>query len=372
MIRQSASEPTLNPAKSLRVGDIVEYLRTIAPITPETFPHEALEVGDLLSTVETILLVPFPSLRALSAAVSHPHPLVISVFPLFSGDVRNILRNDPNGYRVFFCIENKINLYRLDEGFFTVQDGFDDSLAKSLGLNAYEPLCPEAMERLCKYVVFVPVEAAEQVMLAASKTGAGRIGNYTQCSFQTVGKGTFLPGKEAIPSIGEVGSLEYVEEMKIEMVVQETRVSEVIDAVKKVHPYEEVACDILPLSNAGAVQGRGRIGPLPSKTALESILHIIRERHPRSVIRQSGESQASIFKVSITSGEGRGLYREAIRQRADVHITGLASVSDWALADGASTVLVEMGVKESLYDGLLSLKERLELKYPDVQIKVDF
>ena len=371
MTRHSASIPTSNPAKSLRVADIMEYLRSIAPPASESSPNEALEVGDLLSTVETIFLVPFPSLSVLSAAASHPNPLVISAIPLLLGHVRNIRRDDPIGSRVCFCIENKINLYRYDQGFFTVRDGFDDSLAKSLGLRACEPLHPEATERLCKFVVFVPLEATERVMLAASEAGAGRIGNYTHCSFQTTGKGTFLPGKEARPSIGDVGSLEYVEEMKIEMVTQEARVADVINAVKKVHPYEEVACDIIPLSSAGEVQGRGRIGNLASKTALDSILQIIRERHPRSVIRQSGESQASVFKISVASGEGRGLYREAIRQNADVHITGLASISDWALAEGAATVLVEMGVKASLHDGLLSLKERLELKYPGVEIKVD-
>lgn len=118
-------------------------------------------------------------------------------------------------------------------------------------------------------------------MRAASDAGAGDIGAYTHCSFQTRVKGSFPPGQGANPVIGRVGSLEYAEEVKLEMVTPESIIGCVIEAVIGVHPYEEVAYDIIPLSNPGEKRGRGRIGELESKAPLSSLLQIIREKIPR-------------------------------------------------------------------------------------------
>ena len=77
--------------------------------------------------------------------------------------------------------------------------------------------------------------------------GAGKMGNYTHCTFSSVGFGRYLPGKGAKPAIGEVGTFEKVEEERIETLCPREIVKEVVEAIKKVHPYEEVAFDIIPL-----------------------------------------------------------------------------------------------------------------------------
>lgn len=98
-----------------------------------------------------------------------------------------------------------------------------------------------------KVVVFVPEAHADAVRTAMGNAGAGKIGNYTFCSFSTKGIGRFKPIEGANPAIGKVGSLEAVDEEKIEMVCAKDLLSEMIEAIKKVHPYEEVALDIYPL-----------------------------------------------------------------------------------------------------------------------------
>jgi hypothetical protein len=98
-----------------------------------------------------------------------------------------------------------------------------------------------------KIVVFVPETHADIVRESMSKAGAGVIGNYTSCSFSSKGIGRFKPGAGANPSIGEVGKPEQVEEERIEMICPKDKCKQVIDAMKKVHPYEEVAFDIYPL-----------------------------------------------------------------------------------------------------------------------------
>ncbi len=98
-----------------------------------------------------------------------------------------------------------------------------------------------------KIVVFVSESHANIVREAIGKTGAGIIGNYTSCSFSSKGVGRFMPSIGAHPAIGEVGKLESVDEEKIEFLCNRNLANDVIEAIKKVHPYEEIALDIYPL-----------------------------------------------------------------------------------------------------------------------------
>lgn len=103
------------------------------------------------------------------------------------------------------------------------------------------------MNKNVKIVVFVPETHTDALREAMGNAGAGKIGNYSFCSFSSKGIGRFKPESGAQPHIGEVGKPEEVQEERIEMVCPREKVNEVIDAIKKVHPYEEVALDIYPL-----------------------------------------------------------------------------------------------------------------------------
>jgi len=100
-----------------------------------------------------------------------------------------------------------------------------------------------------KIVVFVPAEAREAVREAMAAAGAGVIGDYTHCSFAAPGVGTFLGGEGTDPAVGEAGRLETVEEWRLEMLAPEAAVPAVIAAMKKAHPYEEVAYDVYRLAD---------------------------------------------------------------------------------------------------------------------------
>lgn len=96
-------------------------------------------------------------------------------------------------------------------------------------------------------VVYVPVTDAEQVRAALAEAGAGRIGNYDACSFSVRGTGRFRPNANAKPYIGSPGGVEEVEEERIEVVVTEDVLTNVLWAVKRVHPYEEPAVHLWPM-----------------------------------------------------------------------------------------------------------------------------
>ncbi len=103
------------------------------------------------------------------------------------------------------------------------------------------------MQELVKVIVFVPESHANAVRESLGKVGAGKIGNYTFCSFTTKGVGRFKPEQGANPAIGEVGKLEEVEEERIEVASPKELLPEVIKAIKAVHPYEEVVIDVYPM-----------------------------------------------------------------------------------------------------------------------------
>lgn len=98
-----------------------------------------------------------------------------------------------------------------------------------------------------KIVVFVPKSHTDMVRKAIGDAGGGKIGNYSHCSYSVDGKGRYKPLEGAQPAIGEVGQYEEVEEERIEFVCNRGEAKQIIQAIKKVHPYEEVAFDIYPL-----------------------------------------------------------------------------------------------------------------------------
>ena len=98
-----------------------------------------------------------------------------------------------------------------------------------------------------KIFVTVPVENVNEVREAVCNAGAGVIGNYTFCSTSTKSMGTFIPSENANPHIGERNKLEFVEEEKLEVICDIEKVKVVVEALRKTHPYEEPAIDIVPL-----------------------------------------------------------------------------------------------------------------------------
>jgi hypothetical protein len=100
------------------------------------------------------------------------------------------------------------------------------------------------MKELVKLVVFVPEENADEVREALGKAGAGKIGEYSFCSFSIKGVGRFKPSDKANPHIGTAGAVESVNEERIEVACEKDQASEIIKTIKEVHPYEEVVIDV--------------------------------------------------------------------------------------------------------------------------------
>jgi hypothetical protein len=159
-------------------------------------------------------------------------------------------------------------------------------------------------------------------MDAMSDAGAGHIGNYSHCTFQTKGQGTFKPLQGTNPYIGTQDELEFVDEVKIESIVEEDILNKVVNRMVEAHPYEEAAYDVFPLVNEGEKYGLGRIGTLQKKINVKELCDHIKGVLKLKSLRVTGDLEKQIKRIAVLGGSGEKYWVQAKQKGADVFITG--------------------------------------------------
>jgi len=359
--------------RAVTAAEIIEFLEYLAPpgLAVPDEPY-GLQVGALTAPVRCIVVAPLASFDALSTAASRRNSLLITAAPLIREPMPAVRRDNPVGAKIAYLVEHRICLYSLANTYAAAPGGFDDSLAERLGLAATSALLPTNYEPQFKMAVYVPEEALDRVHQAAAEAGAGRIGNYSHCSFQTRGTGTFLPREGASPVVGDVGRLERVNEVRLEMLVPQRELQGVIAAVLHAHPYEEVAYDVYPLRNPGVLYGRGRAGELPLKVSLDTVLAQVQDALGVESIRCSHRPDFPIGSLAVASGVSDGLLWQAMRAGAGAFVVGSASLEDLMLADGSTTVLIDVGFPKSVTPGLSRLSAQLRGTFEGDGIEIVF
>ncbi len=352
--------PRRRRRRAVTAAEIIDFLEYLAPPSlslPES--PSGLQAGSPSGQIRTIVVAPMASFHALSTAAAHKNTLLVTAAPLLTSPIMSVRRDDPVGGKLAYLLEHQINLYVLPNAFASAPGGFDDSLAEVLGLAATSPILPTAYEPQYKMAVYVPHGYVDAVHSAASEAGAGGVGNYSHCSFQVEGTGTFFPRDGARPAIGQVGRLERVAETRLELLVPQRELQGVIAAVLEAHPYEEVAYDVYVVKNPGVVYGRGRIAELPLQVALETVLAQVQDALGVSSLRCSHMPDFPIGRVAVASGVSDGIFWQANKAGAGALVTGGASQYDLMLADGSTTVVVDVGYGPSVAPGLRRLCAQL-------------
>jgi hypothetical protein len=196
-------------------------------------------------------------------------------------------------------------------------------MALALGLTDVRPLEADPADPVDKWIVYVPEDAADAVAAAMHDAGAGKMGDYDSTQFQSTGTGSFRPLTGADPAIGEVGRVERVREIRIEMAADRRLREDVRSAVLAAHPYEEVAYDVLEPAATAADRGSGRIGTLTKETTLAAFASHVSERLPahHSATRVAGDPDRPIRTVALCGGSGDFLLAPADAAGADVYVT---------------------------------------------------
>jgi hypothetical protein len=182
---------------------------------------------------------------------------------------------------------------------------------------------------LLKLVTFVPEEAAETVRTALFNAGAGYIGNYDSCSFNTHGTGTFRASENCNPYCGEIDELHREKEVRIETILPSYMKTSVTRALLSVHPYEEPAYDFYALENTWKQVGSGVVGELLSEEDELLFLQRLKDILKTDCIRYSPLTGRKVREIAICGGSGAFMLPEAIAYGADVFITGEAKYNDF-------------------------------------------
>ncbi|WP_019242618.1 MULTISPECIES: Nif3-like dinuclear metal center hexameric protein [Bacillus] len=281
-----------------------------------------LQIGTLNKPVSTVMVALDVLEDVVDEAIAKNVDLIIAHHPIIFRPLKKIDTSQANGRIVEKLIKHDITVYAAHTNLDITKGGVNDLLAEALKLENTKVLVPTYEMSLRKLAVFVPLEAEQSVREALGNAGAGFIGNYSHCTFTSSGTGTFQPGEGTNPHIGTVGTIESVQEVRIETVYPIEIERKVITAMIKAHPYEEVAYDIYPLENAGEALGLGKIGELPKAMTLEEFAQYVKESFDVKGVRVVGNLQDTVKKVAVLGGDGNKYINQAKFQGADVYVTG--------------------------------------------------
>lgn len=328
------------------VSHILQHLNNVAPfVYQESYDNSGLIVGDHTREVTGVLVALDCTEAVVDEAIVLGANVIVAHHPIVFKGLKRLTGSNYVERTVIKAIEHKIALIAVHTNLDHMPDGVNAVIADKLKLKDQQILSPKA-GILNKLVVFVPELQKAVVAEVLFAAGAGKIGNYDSCSFSTEGAGTFRPLEGADPFIGAIGEMEKVMESRLEVLVPQDRLPAVIAAMLEAHPYEEVAYDVIPVSNAHARIGAGMVGDLETPVAALDFLKEVKATFRCGTIRYTDLMNKTIRRVAVCGGAGGFLLQDAIRAKADIFITADYKYHEFFDADG-QIIIADIGHFES-------------------------
>ncbi|CAM3941349.1 Nif3-like dinuclear metal center hexameric protein [Nocardioides marinus] len=310
------AEPTLRSLVDLVHG-------WYPPGTAEGWDRVGLVHGDLAQPVRRILLAVDPAPAVAQEAAEWGADLLLTHHPLYLKGVHGFTSQTPKGRTSLTLARADCALLAAHTNADQAQGGVSEAMADALGLREARPILPAPLPAVDKLGVMVPEPDADAMRDALAAAGAGRIGDYDHASFTLAGQGRFRPLPGADPTIGSVGEIEHVAEVRIEVVFPRGRRDHVVRAMLAAHPYEEPAYDVLELADPGiGVTGTGRIGDV-GPTTLGAFAEQVAATLPGTAhgVRVAGDLDRPVRRVALCGGAGDFLLDTVRSTNADVYVT---------------------------------------------------
>jgi len=306
------------------LSDVVDLLHGwYPPATADSWDAVGLVAGDPEQPVSKVMFAVDPVLPVAQEAAHWGAQLLVVHHPLFLTGVHGVARTTPKGRTLGVLQDAGCALLTAHTNADQAVGGVSDALATTLGLTDLQPIAAAGHQRLDKLTTYVPVADADRVRQALARAGAGVIGDYDSASFSTPGEGRFRPLEGANPTIGEVGALEVVDEIRIECVLARAARPTVVAAMLAAHPYEEPAYDVVELADpVTAPTGSGRIGTV-DETTLEDFARHVASALPATAhgVRVGGDPARAVRRVAVCGGAGDFLLDQVRQTDADVYVT---------------------------------------------------
>jgi len=351
----------------MKIAEIISFLETIAhPSLQEHYDNAGLVVGQPGWECTGVICSLDATEEVVFEAIEKKINLIIAHHPIIFGGLKKINGKNYVEKTVITAIKNDIAIYAIHTNLDNVIKGVNGKIASRLKLKNISILSPK-QNSLKKLFTFVPDEKAGEVRTAIFDAGAGHIGNYSECSFNSEGTGTFKAGKGTHPFVGEEGKLHEEKEFRIEVIFPAWLEKQILSSLKKAHPYEEVAYDIVNLSNEHSAVGSGIIGELEQPMDEISFLTHVKEIFGTPVIRHTELTGNPVKKVAVCGGAGSFLVSAAMSAGADIYITSDMKYHEFFDANGRM-VIADIGHYESEQFTIDLLAEILAQKFPTFAI----
>lgn len=347
----------------MQIKDITALIEKIAPLSlQEDYDNAGLIVGNAETDVTGIMLCLDITENIITEAVSNGCNLIVAHHPIIFKGLKKLNGSNYVERTVIKAIREGVALYAAHTNLDNVlENGVNQKIARKLGLDNLKILRP-ASDTLCKLTVFTPTAHAAEVRNCLFENGAGEIGNYSECSYNSSGMGSFKPGPGAAPYSGVKGERSETDEVKIEVLLHNHQINKVLNSVKQVHPYEEMAYDIIALKNTDHTIGAGIYGSLPAKMEASDFLNHLKDKMNLGLIRHTAYSKP-IETVAICGGSGSFLIQDAKAVQADAYITGDIKYHEFFDAEDR-LMLCDIGHYESEIFTLEIFYDVIKEKYP--------
>ena len=361
----------------MQVARIVDALDAIAP--PEhaaDWDNVGLLVGARHWKATSVLLTIDLTDAVLREAVEAGVRLIVAYHPPIFEPLTRLTDADPKQRIVLEAARRGIAVYSPHTALDAAPDGINDWIAAGLGegdVRALRPALTLPETEQCKLVTFCPADTADRLRNAWATAGAGRIGDYELCSFELAGTGTFLGGARTNPAVGRRGTLQRVDEVRLEMVCSEASLALAVTTLREFHPYEEPPIEIYRLRpRPQRRMGEGRRVVLDRKVSLPDLVERIKRRLGVDRLRvATGDGTARrIRTIGLCAGAGGALLETARRQDCELFLTGEMRHHEVLAAQAAGCTVVLAGHTNTERGYMKVLRKRLQRALATIEVLV--
>jgi dinuclear metal center YbgI/SA1388 family protein len=330
----------------MKIKEIISVLEEMAPLAyAEDFDNVGLLVGDKNAEATGVLVCHDALEPVITEAIAKNCNLVVCFHPILFSGLKKITGKNYVERSIIKAIKNDIAIYAVHTALDNHQEGVNKIFCDALGLINTKILIPK-LNFIRKLVTYTIPENSEKLRNSLFDAGAGTIGNYENCSFNSKGIGTYMGNEHSNPEIGERFEFMETEEIKIEVTFEKHLESKILKALFKNHVYEEVAYEIYELQNQNQSVGLGMVGELPAAMEEKDFLQFVQDKMQADGIRHSTLLGKPIKKVAVLGGSGSFAIKNAIEAGADAFLTADLKYHQFYEAEN-QLILADIGHFES-------------------------
>lgn len=305
----------------MKIKEIIEFLQQMSPLAyAEDFDNVGLLVGNQNQETSGILVCHDALETVVDEAISKKCNLIVCFHPILFSGIKKITGNNYVERSIIKAIKNDISIFAIHTALDNHQEGVNKIFCNALGLINTKVLIPK-LNFIQKLVTYTTTENANKLRNSLFEAGAGKIGNYENCSFNSVGNSTFQGNENSNPVVGSRLELVESEEIKIEVTFEKHLQNQILKVLFSNHVYEEVAYEIYNLENQHQNIGLGMIGELEIETSEKEFLEFVKLKMQAQCIKHSEFLNKKINKVAVLGGSGSLAIKQAIAAGADVFLT---------------------------------------------------